>query len=135
MFRPLLLFSVLLLLFVSCCPRPLQLERSVHHSDTLREHTHSRDTFLLRDSIYFSEFLRGDTLVRTHYVERWRDRDRLRVDTLVRTVWRDRSESRLERVSPSWGDRLSRFAEALFCLSFAFLLGRYSSRFRLPFLP
>ena len=73
-------FPVLLLalLLASCSPRIV--ERVVAQHDTTYIVKRDSVTFYDRDSIFIRE--KGDTVYQ--YVERWRWRDRVRVDTIIR---------------------------------------------------
>ena len=73
-------FPVLLLalLLASCSPRIV--ERVVAQHDTTYIVKRDSVTFYDRDSIFIRE--KGDTVYQ--YVERWRWRDRVRVDTITR---------------------------------------------------
>lgn len=53
-----------------------------HTTDTLRLTQHHRDSIYLSDSIYVTDFMRGDTVYKT--VDRWRTRyvERTRTDTI-----------------------------------------------------
>lgn len=64
---------------------PVEVERTVTRTDTLRLHTHSVDTVVERDSVFVWQ--RGDTV--TKEVTRWRYKVRLLTDTL----WRARVDS------------------------------------------
>lgn len=74
-FLPVLL---LVLLLASCSPRIM--ERVVTQHDTTYIVKRDSVTFYDRDSIFIRE--KGDTVYQ--YVERWRWRDRVRVDTITR---------------------------------------------------
>lgn len=74
--------------FILCCTgcsstRPVTIERTVHDT-TYVERTRA-DSFLQRDSVYLEVFARGDTVYRTKYVDRWRDRMSVRHDTIYAT--------------------------------------------------
>jgi len=69
-----------LLIFASGCS-PRIYERVVTRRDTTYIVKHDSVTFYDRDSIYIRE--KGDTVYK--YVEKWRWRDRVRVDTFYRT--------------------------------------------------
>lgn len=79
MLLALLLTVILLTLASSCSPRIY--ERVVTRRDTTYIVKHDSVTFYDRDSIYIRE--KGDTVYK--YVEKWRWRDRVRVDTFYRT--------------------------------------------------
>lgn len=68
----------ILLLFPGCSPRIY--ERIVTQHDTTRVVVRDSIRFYDRDSIFIRE--KGDTIYQ--YVERWRWRDRVRVDTILR---------------------------------------------------
>lgn len=72
---PILLLALLL---ASCSPRIV--ERVVAQHDTTYIVKRDSVTFYDRDSIFIRE--KGDTVYQ--YVERWRWRDRVRVDTIIR---------------------------------------------------
>lgn len=69
---------LLALLLASCSPRIV--ERVVAQHDTTYIVKRDSVTFYDRDSIFIRE--KGDTVYQ--YVERWRWRDRVRVDTIIR---------------------------------------------------
>lgn len=75
-----LLLSVILLTLASGCS-PRIYERVVTRRDTTYIVKHDSVTFYDRDSIFVKE--KGDTIYK--YVEKWRWRDRVRVDTFYRT--------------------------------------------------
>lgn len=69
---------LLALLLASCSPRIV--ERVITQRDTTYIVKRDSVTFYDRDSIFIRE--KGDTVYQ--YVERWRWRDRVRVDTIIR---------------------------------------------------
>lgn len=75
-----LLLSVILLTLASSCS-PRIYERVFTRRDTTYIVKHDSVTFYDRDSIFVRE--KGDTVYK--YVEKWRWRDRVRVDTFYRT--------------------------------------------------
>lgn len=71
-----------LLVLPSCSPRIVEkvrteyIEREVHH----------RDTTILHDSVYIREYVKGDTVLRYEYRDRYVYRDRWRDSVEVREV-------------------------------------------------
>lgn len=74
----LVLTLLAMLTFAGCSPRIY--ERIVTQRDTTYIVKHDSVTFYDRDSIFVKE--KGDTIYK--YVEKWRYRDRVRVDTILR---------------------------------------------------
>ena len=72
---------ILLLFFTSCSPRIV--EHLVVQRDTTYLSSHVRDSVYLRDSVYVKEYVKGDTVRITQYVERWRERTREVHDTTM----------------------------------------------------
>lgn len=97
-------YAIVLVLATSCSPR------IVEHIRYQRDTTYivKRDSVLFydRDSIFIRE--KGDTIYQ--YVEKWRWRDRVRVDTIYRTRVDSVAEERVKEVQVikplSWWERL-----------------------------
>lgn len=71
--------------FIICCSscssaRPVVFERVLH--DTAYVERVKVDSVLHRDSVYLEVFTKGDTVYRTKYVDRWRDRVSIKRDTV-----------------------------------------------------
>lgn len=81
----LFLFIGLLLSLIGCSShQPITLERVVLKTDTLYKTKVSTDTFRFHDSIYVETFTRGDTVFKTRVEWKWRDRTKVKVDTIYR---------------------------------------------------
>lgn len=109
------------LLAISCSPRIV--ERVSIQRDTL--YRERLDSVVLhdRDSIFIRE--KGDTIYQ--YIERWRYRDRVRVDTIVRTKVDSVAVERVKEVQVekplSWWQRVKLRAFWVLILTTALLLG------------
>ena len=113
--------SLAAVMAISCSPRIV--ERVSIQRDTL--YRERRDSVVLhdRDSIFIRE--KGDTIYQ--YIERWRYRDRVRVDTIVRTKVDSVAVERVKEVQVekplSWWQRVKLRAFWVLILTTALLLG------------
>ena len=87
-----------LLVLLSCCaPRRVTVGGSTQKADTVYRMNVVRDTVLVKDSVLVSIFNAGDTVYKTREVWRWRDRTKVRVDTVRVPVAVERKLSWWER--------------------------------------
>lgn len=93
-----LLCTLLHVLLCGCASRRVTVGGSTQKTDTVYRMNMVRDTVLVKDSVLVSIFSAGDTVYKTREVWRWRDRTKVRVDTVYK------SAVRVER-KLSWWER------------------------------
>jgi len=78
--------AILLCAMLGSCTTTKYVPVVEHRTDTLLKHCSILDSIYVHDSIYVSDFVRDDTVIKT--VERWhtRWRDRRRTDTIYSSV-------------------------------------------------
>lgn len=74
----------LLMLLSGCASRRVMVGGSTQKTDTVYRMNMVRDTVLVKDSVLVSIFSTGDTVYKTREVWRWRDRTKVRVDTVYK---------------------------------------------------
>lgn len=78
-----------LLVLLSCCASRRVTVGGTHmKADTAYRMNVVRDTVLVKDSVLVSIFSAGDTVYKTREVWRWRDRTKVRVDTVYKSALR-----------------------------------------------
>lgn len=87
------LWGVLLCFCAQCCmcccaSRRVTVGGSTQKTDTVYKTNMVRDTVLVKDSVLVSIFSTGDTVYKTREVWRWRDRTKVRVDTVYKSAVR-----------------------------------------------
>lgn len=114
---------VYLMILVACLcsscstAKPVVMERTAH--DTAYVERVKVDSFLQKDSVYMEVMMKGDTVYKTKYVDRWRDRVSIRHDTVYATRTDSTSVPRTQEKKTSKWERtlvtVGRFAlHALF---------------------
>lgn len=83
-----LLCALLHVLLCGCASRRVTVGGSTHKTDTMYRMNVVRDTVLVKDSVLVSIFSAGDTVYKTREVWRWRDRTKVRVDTVYKSMVR-----------------------------------------------
>lgn len=83
-----LLCTLLHVLLCGCASRRVTVGGSTHRTDTVYRMNMVRDTVLVKDSVLVSIFRAGDTVYKTREVWRWRDRTKVRVDTVYKSAVR-----------------------------------------------
>lgn len=83
-----LLCALLHVLLSGCASRRVTVGGSTHKADTVYRMNVVRDTVLVKDSVLVSIFNAGDTVYKTREVWRWRDRTKVRVDTVYKSAVR-----------------------------------------------
>lgn len=83
-----LLCALLHVLLSGCASRRVTVGGSTHKADTVYRMNVVRDTVLVKDSVLVSIFSAGDTVYKTREVWRWRDRTKVRVDTVYKSAVR-----------------------------------------------
>lgn len=83
-----LLCALLHVLLCSCASRRVTVGGSTQKTDTVYRMNVVRDTVLVKDSVLVSIFSAGDTVYKTREVWRWRDRTKVRVDTVYKSAVR-----------------------------------------------
>lgn len=83
-----LLCALLHVLLSGCASRRVTVEGCTHKADTVYRMNVVRDTVLVKDSVLVSIFSAGDTVYKTREVWRWRDRTKVRVDTVYKSAVR-----------------------------------------------
>lgn len=119
-----LLLGFLLMLLLSGC-KTVERERVVVKSDTLHHYTHSRDSVVYRDSVFVHMYEKGDTIY--SITERWnvQYRDRVKIDTVYRTVYVSQKEKE-EKKAP-WYDKLIPWAWVVAVVG-CFMFGMWCSK-------
>ena len=83
------MLHLLLLVMTSCTTqKPVVLERVINKTDTLYKTNYIADTFRVHDSIYVESYAVGDTIYKTKNVYKWRDRVRVKTDTIYKSILR-----------------------------------------------
>lgn len=83
-----LLCALLHVLLCGCASRRVTVGGSTQKTDTVYRMNMVRDTVLVKDSVLVSIFSAGDTVYKTREVWRWRDRTKVRVDTVYKSMVR-----------------------------------------------
>lgn len=83
-----LLCTLLHVLLCGCASRRVTVGGSTQKTDTVYKTNMVRDTVLVKDSVLVSIFSAGDTVYKTREVWRWRDRTKVRVDTVYKNALR-----------------------------------------------
>lgn len=83
-----LLCTLLHVLLCGCASRRVTVGGSTQKTDTVYKTNMVRDTVLVKDSVLVSIFRAGDTVYKTREVWRWRDRTKVRVDTVYKSAVR-----------------------------------------------
>lgn len=83
-----LLCALLHVLLCGCASRRVTVGGSTLKTDTVYKTNMVRDTVLIKDSVLVSIFSAGDTVYKTREVWRWRDRTKVRVDTVYKNAVR-----------------------------------------------
>lgn len=83
-----LLCALLHVLLSGCASRRVTVGGSTQKADTVYRMNVVRDTVLVKDSVLVSIFNAGDTVYKTREVWRWRDRTKVRVDTVYKSAVR-----------------------------------------------
>lgn len=83
-----LLCALLHVLLCGCASRRVTVGGSTQKTDTVYRMNMVRDTVLVKDSVLVSIFSTGDTVYKTREVWRWRDRTKVRVDTVYKSAVR-----------------------------------------------
>ena len=83
-----LLCALLHVLLSGCASRRVTVGGSTHKADTVYRMNVVRDTVLVKDSVLVSIFSAGDTVFKTREVWRWRDRTKVRIDTVYKSAVR-----------------------------------------------
>lgn len=83
-----LLCALLHVLLSGCASRRVTVGGSTQKTDTVYKMNMVRDTVLVKDSVLVSIFNMGDTVYKTREVWRWRDRTKVRVDTVYKSAVR-----------------------------------------------
>lgn len=83
-----LLCALLHVLLSGCASRRVTVGGSTQKADTAYRMNVVRDTVLVKDSVLVSIFSAGDTVYKTREVWRWRDRTKVRVDTVYKSALR-----------------------------------------------
>lgn len=83
-----LLCALLHVLLSGCASRRVTVEGSTQKTDTVYRMNVVRDTVLVKDSVLVSIFSAGDTVYKTREVWRWRNRTKVRVDTVYKSAVR-----------------------------------------------
>ena len=83
-----LLCTLLHVLLCGCASRRVTVGGSTQKTDTVYRMNMVRDTVLVKDSVLVSIFSTGDTVYKTREVWRWRDRTKVRVDTVYNSAVR-----------------------------------------------
>ena len=83
-----LLCALLHVLLCGCASRRVTVGGSTQKTDTVYRMNVVRDTVLVKDSVLVSIFSAGDTVYKTREVWRWRDRTKVRVDTVYKSAVR-----------------------------------------------
>lgn len=83
-----LLCALLHVLLSGCASRRVTVGGSTQKADTAYRMNVVRDTVLVKDSVLVSIFRAGDTVYKTREVWRWRDRTKVRVDTVYKSAVR-----------------------------------------------
>lgn len=104
--------------FIMCCTscssaKPVVLERTLH--DTAYVERMRVDSILQRDSVWLEVYSKGDTVYKNKYVDRWRDRLRIRHDTVYAT----RTDS--VRVPPVQERKISKWERLLVTVGKGFM--------------
>ena len=73
---------------MSSCSKQQYIPSSTLITDTVYRMNMVRDTVLVKDSVLVSIFRAGDTVYKTREVWRWRDRTKVRVDTVYKSAVR-----------------------------------------------
>ena len=73
---------------MSSCSKQQYIPSSTLITDTVYRMNMVRDTVLVKDSVLVSIFRAGDTVYKTREVWRWRDRAKVRVDTVYKGTLR-----------------------------------------------
>lgn len=121
--------SVLLAILTGCGTRR-QTETDVTYkvrTDTVYLSRTRTDSVLMRDSVYLTEYMRGDTVYVYKYRQAVRWRDRTATDTIYKavtdTLYRDRETIRTVEKRPKLGASLLALLAAVLCAT-GYLLGR-----------
>lgn len=83
-----LLCALLHVLLCGCASRRVTVGGTHMKADTVYRMNMVRDTVLVKDSVLVSIFSAGDTVYKTREVWRWRDRTKVRVDTVYKSALR-----------------------------------------------
>lgn len=83
-----LLCALLHVLLCGCASHRVTVGGSTQKTDTVYRMNMVRDTVLVKDSVLVSIFSAGDTVYKTREVWRWRDRTKVRVDTVYKNAVR-----------------------------------------------
>lgn len=83
-----LLCALLHVLLSGCASRRVTVGSSTHKADTVYRMNVVRDTVLVKDSVQVSIFNAGDTVYKTREVWRWRDKTKVRIDTVYKSAVR-----------------------------------------------
>lgn len=83
-----LLCALLHVLLSGCASRRVTVGGTHLKVDTVYRTNMVRDTVLVKDSVLVSIFNAGDTVYKTREVWRWRDRTKVRVDTVYKSAVR-----------------------------------------------
>lgn len=83
-----LLCALLHVLLSGCASHRVTVGGSTQKTDTVYRMNMVRDTVLVKDSVLVSIFNAGDTVYKTREVWRWRDRTKVRVDTVYKSAVR-----------------------------------------------
>lgn len=83
-----LMCALLHVLLSGCASHRVTVGGSTQKTDTVYRMNMVRDTVLVRDSVLVSFFSAGDTVYKTREVWRWRDRTKVRVDTVYKNAVR-----------------------------------------------
>lgn len=83
-----LLCALLHVLLSGCASRRVTVGGTHLKADTVYRMNVVRDTVLVKDSVLVSIFNAGDTVYKTREVWRWRDRAKVRVDTVYKSAVR-----------------------------------------------
>lgn len=83
-----LLCALLHVLLSGCASRRVTVGGTHMKADTIYRMNVVRDTVLVKDSVQVSLFSVGDTVYKTREVWRWRDRTKVRVDTVYKSAVR-----------------------------------------------
>lgn len=83
-----LLCTLLHVLLSGCASRRVTVGGTHMKADTIYRMNVVRDTVLVKDSVLVSLFSVGDTVYKTREVWRWRDRTKVRVDTVYKSAVR-----------------------------------------------
>lgn len=83
-----LLCALLHVLLSGCASRRVTVGGRHLKADTVYRMNVVRDTVLVKDSVLVSIFSTGDTVYKTREVWRWRDRTKVRVDTVYKSAVR-----------------------------------------------